>query len=208
MPKITAVIFDIGNVLIGWQPETFYDSVIGTKNRKRMFSEVNLHGMNERVDLGAEFKKTIYDTAEQYPNWGDEIRLWYDRWIEMAQPTIGHSVKLLRALRGKDIPVFALSNFGIGSFDYAKSVYPYLVEFDRSYISGHMGLTKPDPEIYHRVEQDCGLAPEVLLFADDRLENIKAADARGWQTHHFENPQGFADRLVAEGLLTASEARA
>ncbi len=207
MKKIQAVVFDIGNVLIGWQPEQFYDGVIGPEKRKQMFAEVDLHGMNERVDLGENFTKTIYETAEEYPKWRDEIRLWHDRWIEMAQPAFDHSVKLLRALRSKDIPVFALSNFGIGSFEYAKTIYGFLDEFDRFYVSGYMGITKPSAEIYQQLEEDSGVSPADLLFADDRLDNIQAADARGWQTHHFDAPQGFADRLVAEGLLSEAEAK-
>jgi 2-haloacid dehalogenase len=69
-----------------------------------------------------------------------------------------------------------------------------------------MKLTKPSPAIYAAVEADCGFAPEALLFADDRAENIDAAAMRGWQTHHFTGPQAWADRLVAAGLLTPQEA--
>ncbi|SFR35709.1 HAD family hydrolase [Litoreibacter janthinus] len=203
---IKAVIFDIGNVLLEWQPERFYDSAIGEDRRKAMFAEVDLHGMNDKVDLGAPFKETIYGAAENYPKWRNEIRMWHDHWIEMASPTIDHSVKLLRALRSKGIPVFALSNFGIGSFDYAETVYSYLGEFDRRYISGHMQVIKPDPKIYQMVEDDCELAPESLLFADDRADNIEMAQSRGWKTHLFETPQGWADCLVLHGLLTADEA--
>lgn len=208
MSRIEAVIFDIGNVLIEWQPERYYDRVIGEERRRRMFAEVDLHGMNERVDLGGDFTATIYETAEAYPEWREEIRMWRDNWIELAAPLIPHSLKLMRALRARGVPVHALTNFGIGSFDYAIPFYPWLDEFDRRYISGHMKVTKPNPLIYHMVEQDCGVAPSALLFADDRQDNIRAAEARGWNAHLFEGPQGWADRLVAEGLLTEEEARA
>ncbi|MGL4310978.1 MAG: HAD family hydrolase [Paracoccaceae bacterium] len=202
---VQAVIYDIGNVLIEWQPERLYDAVIGQAARERMFAALDLHGMNELIDKGAPFRETIYDWADRNPEWGDEIRMWHDRWIEMASPTIPQSLALLRALRGKGVPVFALSNFGIGSFDYALTHYPFLNEFDRKYISGHMRVTKPDPEIYRMVEADCGIAPAGLLFVDDRADNIAAAQARGWQAHLFVGPAGWAARLVAEGLLTASE---
>ncbi|MDP7150478.1 MAG: HAD-IA family hydrolase, partial [Paracoccaceae bacterium] len=99
-----------------------------------------------------------------------------------------------------------LTNFGIQSFDYAQTQYPFLAEFDRRYISGHMGVIKPDPRIYEMLEADCGIAPQALLFADDRQDNIDMARSRGWQVHLFEGPQGWADRLVAHGLLTKSEA--
>ena len=203
---IDAVIFDIGNVLIEWQPERFYDRVIGEARRREMFAEVDLHGMNDRVDLGEDFTQTIYDCADANPKWRDEIRMWHDHWIELAQPAIPHSVKLLRTLRAKGVPVYALTNFGIGSFDYAKTQYDFLDEFDRAYVSGHMKVIKPDPKIYQMVEEDCGVPPDRLLFADDRADNIAAAEARGWNGHLFEGPQGWAERLVTEGLLTAEEA--
>ena len=69
-----------------------------------------------------------------------------------------------------------------------------------------LALAKPDAAIYEAVERDGGVAPQALLFADDRLDNIEAAQARGWQTHLFEGPEGFAERLVAEGLLSPAEA--
>ncbi|MBT8475851.1 MAG: HAD family phosphatase [Alphaproteobacteria bacterium] len=208
MPNVDAVIFDIGNVLIEWQPERYYDRVIGEDRRRAMFAEVDLHGMNDEVDRGGDFRGVIYETAEAYPEWRAEIRMWHDNWIELAQPPIAPSIALLRALRGKRVPVFALTNFGIGSFDYAITQYPFLGEFDRHYISGHMGVIKPEVEIYAMVEADCGVAPGALLFTDDRIDNIHAAEARGWQTHHFDGPAGWATRLVTEGLLTAEEARA
>ena len=205
--SIEAVIFDIGNVLIEWQPERHYDARIGEARRKAMFAEVDLHGMNDLVDKGGPFKETIYNTAAKYPDWEAEIRLWHDEWIHMASPPIDHSLHLLRSLRTKGVPVFALTNFGIESFAFAETQYGFLREFDRRYISGHMGVIKPDAEIYQRVEVDCGIAPEALLFADDRIDNIEAASARGWQTHLFEGPQGWADTLVSHNLLTEDEAQ-
>ncbi|MDP7150477.1 MAG: HAD family phosphatase, partial [Paracoccaceae bacterium] len=100
-----AVIFDIGNVLIEWQPERYYDRTIGSARRKKMFATVDLHGMNDKVDLGGHFTDTIYATAEAYPEFRAEIRDWHDNWIQLAAPVIDHSVRLLRALRAKGVPV-------------------------------------------------------------------------------------------------------
>ncbi len=205
---VQAVVFDIGNVLIEWQPERHYDRAIGEDRRRAMFAAVDLHAMNDRVDQGENFGQMVCECAASYPEWHDEIMLWHDDWLHMASPAIPHSVSLLRNLRCRDVPVFALSNFGIETFDIAKPVYPFLTEFDRSYISGHMGVTKPDAQIYAMVEADCGLPPESLLFADDRADNIDTATSRGWQTHLFDGPQAWAGRLVAEGLLNEEEARA
>lgn len=207
MPDVKAVIFDIGNVLIEWQPERFFDSVIGPDRRRAMFDAIDLHAMNDAVDRGAHFTETVHAMAHANPDWRDEVLMWHDRWIDMASPAIDHSVRLLRALRSNGVPVFALTNFGIQTFQIAEPVYPFLTEFDRRYISGHMGVIKPDIRIYEMVEEDCGLDPSGLLFADDRTDNINIAAARGWQTHLFDGPQGWADRLVAAGLLTQEAAQ-
>ncbi|MEP5194363.1 MAG: HAD-IA family hydrolase [Roseobacter sp.] len=204
--KPEAVIFDIGNVLIEWQPERFYDAEIGEERRRTMFEAVDLHWMNERVDRGENFTDTIYATAEEYPVWRDEIRMWHDRWIELATPVIDHSVRLKQALQAKGIPVFSLTNFGIQSYAYAATHYPFLNTFDLDFISGHLAVTKPDPAIYQIVEEKSGLSGASILFADDRTDNISAAQALNWQTHLFEGPQGWADRLVSAGLLSESEA--
>ncbi|MGR3495463.1 HAD family hydrolase [Citreimonas sp.] len=202
-----AVIFDIGNVLIEWQPERYYDRVIGEDARRAMFAEVDLHGMNDHVDRGGDFRDTIYAWADRHPDWAEAIRMWHDNWLELAQPRIDHSVRLLRALRANGVPVFALTNFGIGTWAVATPEFDFLSEFDRTYVSGHMGVIKPEPEIYERVEADCGLPPQALLFTDDKPDNIAAANARGWLTHLFTGSDGWAQRLVVEGLLTTEQAR-
>jgi 2-haloacid dehalogenase len=112
----------------------------------------------------------------------------------------------MKALQARGVPVFSLTNFGIETYDIAAQRYPFLRAFDRDFISGHMRCIKPEPVIYQMLEEACGVAPEALLFADDRPENIDAAQARSWQTHLFEGPQGWADRLVASGLLTKDDA--
>ena len=204
--SVDLVIFDIGNVLIEWQPERYYDATIGRARREAMFAEVDLHAMNDIIDRGGDFRETIYQTADRFPDWSDEIRLWHDDWIELAKPAIPHSVRLLRALRQSGVQVHALTNFGIGTFDFAATRYDFLNEFDMRFVSGHMGVIKPDPRIYEMVEETCGHAPGSILFTDDRADNIAAARARGWNTHLFEGPQGWAERLVAEGLLAKDAA--
>ncbi len=202
---VEAVVFDIGNVLIEWNPERFYDAEIGPDRRRALFDAVDLHAINERVDQGENFRQTIYDAADSHPDHGDHIRLWHDRWIEMASPAIDRSVQALRALRANGVPVYALSNFGVETFAQAQEVYDFLHEFDRPYISGHLREIKPYARIYEILELDSGTAPGALLFADDRADNIAAAAARGWQTHLFDGPEGWIDRLIAEGLLTRDQ---
>ena len=205
--SVDAVVFDIGNVLIEWQPERYYDSVIGEARRRAVFETVDLHAMNDRVDRGENIRDVVYETAELYLEMRDDIRIWNDHWIEMASPAIPHSVRLLRALRANGVPVFALTNFGVETFALAQTKYDFLSEFDRAYVSGAMKVIKPDADIYARLEADCGIAPEHLLFTDDRADNIEAAATRGWQTHLFEGARGWAARLVEAGLLSEEDAK-
>lgn len=201
-----AVVFDIGNVLIEWQPERFFDAQIGEDKRRALFGAIDLHAMNDRVDSGENFTAVLHETAALHPEFKAELDIWHDRWIDMASPAIDHSVRLMAALQARGVPVFSLTNFGIETYVIAAKRYAFLRAFDRDFISGHMGVIKPDPPIYEMLEQGSGLAGADLLFTDDRIDNINAAAARGWQTHLFEGAQGWADRLVAEGLLSPQEA--
>ncbi len=205
--NVQAVVFDIGNVLIEWNPERFYDARIGATRREALFDEDDLHPVNLEVDRGADLHAEIETLAAAHPDWTTEIRWWRDDWLKMAAPAIDQSIRLLRALRRRQIPVFALSNFGIPPFEIAEAAYPFLNEFDHRWISGHMGLIKPDPAIYAALEAESGVAPRHLLFTDDRPENIAAAHARGWQTHLFDGAAGLAQCLLTRGLLSEDEAQ-
>jgi 2-haloacid dehalogenase len=198
-----AVIFDIGNVLIEWNPERFYDARIGPARRAAFMDQVPIGAANLAIDAGAPFYQTLADLAAAHTEWAREIMWWHDDWRLMVDPVIDASVALLRDLRARGVSVFALTNFGRETYDYALTQFDFLNEFDRAYVSGRLGMIKPDPMIYAHVEADCGIAPNLLLFADDRADNIAAAARRGWRTHQFEGANGFRARLRAEGLLGA-----
>ncbi len=202
-----AVVFDIGNVLMNWDPEGFYDRAIGRVARTRMFHEVPLHEMNAQIDAGAPWHATVEETARAHRRWSRDILSWRDQWGEMASPLIEESVAILRTLREQGVPVFALTNFGRETFAEARRIHPALTEFDGAVVSGHVGMVKPDPGIYEVLERKSGIAPEALFFTDDRPENIEAAAARGWRTHLFEGAQGLRRRLAEEGLLPPEQAR-
>lgn len=204
--KPRAIVHDIGRVLIHWDPQGFYDREIGPEARARLFAEVDLEGMNLSIDNGAPWRETVHATAEIHPEWAGAIRLWHARWLEMASPAIDHSVRLMRALRARGVPVYALTNFGRESFAFARTRYDFFNEFDGMVVSGEHGVMKPAPRIYELVEEMTGLAGDALLFVDDNEDNIAAALARGWKAHLFEDSVGWAARLVEEGLLPEEDA--
>lgn len=206
MLRPQAVIFDIGNVLIGWQPEDWYDRRIGKPRREAFFAEVPIHAVNVEIDRGAAFLGSLQALADQHPDWAEEILCWHHSWLQMVHPVIEGSVATLRALKAKGIAVHALTNFGDETFEIALAAFPFLHDFDRAFVSARLGLIKPEPAIYAAVEQGTGLPGAALLFTDDKPENIEAAAARGWKTHLFTGWRPWAERLVAEGLLTEKEA--
>ncbi|MGY6634556.1 MAG: HAD-IA family hydrolase [Alkalilacustris sp.] len=196
-----AVVWDIGNVLVGWDPHRVYDRAIGPEARLRLFSEVDLDAMNLEVDRGRALAEAVAERADHHPEHAAHIRLWQTLWSEMFGPVLAPSVAALRALKRAGVPVFALSNFGRETFAIAEASHGFLRLFDRRFLSGELGTLKPEPAIYAALEAATGLAGPALLFADDRADNIAAAAARGWRTHHFTEPAGWTARLVAEGLL-------
>ena len=201
------IVFDIGMVLVEWHPERVYDARIGREAREKLFAETSLHEMNKLIDLGGHSREVAYAHAEEFPDWADEIRAWHDDWLSMLSPDIPGSAALLRTLKAKGVKVVALTNFGWNTLELAMATYPVLTEFDDMFVSGRLGVIKPDPAIYEHVERGTGLSGDRLVFADDSLANVEAARARGWIAHHFKEPKGWADVLVAEGFLTETEAR-
>ena len=199
-PKV--VVFDIGNVLLEWRPERLYARLIPDADRREaFFEETQIQEMNLEVDRGAPFKEHIYAHAAKHPKYEGLIRAWHDNWIEMASPAIEGSVRLLRTLKSRGVRTAALSNFGVESFDYACTVYPFLTEFDVPVISGREETIKPEPRIYEILEERTGLLGQDILFVDDSAKNVAAARARFWQAAIFVSPQLFGRQLQARNLI-------
>lgn len=198
---IEAVVLDIGNVLLKWNPEPFYETLLGQARKEALFAQVDLYAMNLRVDRGEDLRDVVYTTADQHPEWRDEIRHWHDSWLNFVHGDIALSVQLMEQLQVRGVPVFSLTNFGLGPYELARPHYPFLSAFDHDFISGALKAIKPEPQIYEALEQTTGVAAQNLLFTDDSLPNIQAAQARGWNTHHFTGPEGWLARLQTEGLI-------
>ena len=200
---VEAVVWDIGNVLGVWDPEGYYDRRLGAARRAAFFAESGIEAVNLEVDRGAPARETIHAHAEAHPEWAEEIRLWFDDWAEMFREPVPGSAELFAEVKATGIRVLALSNFGAETFEIAQELHPVLRDFDELYVSAHLKLVKPDAAIYAALEEGSGLAGDALIFADDKPENIAAAEARGWKGHVFEGAAGWRARLRAEGVLPA-----
>jgi 2-haloacid dehalogenase len=205
----TAMVFDIGRVLIGWEPERLYERLIpDAEVRARFFREICPPEWNDAFDRGRPMPQGVAEDAARHPDHAPLILAWWERWREMIGPEIPGSVACLRALKRKGVPVYGLTNFAAETFVIAQEMFPFLTEFDAVVVSAHVRFNKPEPAIYAALEAAVPEAPGALFFADDKAENVAAAEARGWTGHVFTTPEGLQRALIGHGLLTADEIEA
>ena len=198
----TAVVFDIGEVLLRWDPHRAYADLIPDADaRTAFFDTCGMWEMNLDIDRGAPFRGRVEEQAARHPEQRDLILAWADRWADMAYDLIPGSWTTLRALRSQGTPVFALSNFGVETFEIAERLYPDLTEFDARFISGHRKVIKPDAAFYEMLETETGFSGEEIIFFDDRQANIDAAKARGWQAHLFTSSEAMTTTLIDKRIL-------
>jgi len=200
--SIENVIFDIGNVLIRWQPERLYRTLFANDETiEAFFSETGLLARNIELDRGEPFATGLADLAAQHPHHAEALHAFNHRWPETLAGEIPETVAMLEQIRAARIPNFAITNFSREKFDIALAMYPFLNGFDDIVVSADVGIVKPDLDIFRVLLKRQNLDPERSLFIDDNAENIAAAEALGLVTHHFADPQVLRQDLVARGLL-------
>ncbi|MEO0812242.1 MAG: HAD family phosphatase [Myxococcota bacterium] len=186
MAAIEHVIFDLGGVLIDWNPRYLYRKLIGSEAEiERFLSEVCPPEWNALHDAGQPFAKGIADAIERHPHDAPLIRAYFDRWPEMLGGVIEDTLALLERVKARAQPVFALTNWSAETFPWALRRYPFLSDFDSILVSGEHGLAKPDPEIFELARRRFDVDPARTLFIDDSLPNVESAKRLGFQVHHF-----------------------
>lgn len=201
MPIPRAVVFDVGNVLVGWRPEDVYARLIPDEaERAALFARVDFDAMNLRGDRDGRLADEVAALAARHPADAAHIIAWHENWEEMFSPPIPDSFALLAALQAAGVRTVALTNFAADTWEKAGRIFPALAGFDVAVVSGREGTIKPERRIYEILEARTGLSGADLFFTDDKAENIAAAAARGWRTHLFEGPQGLGAALREAGL--------
>ncbi len=195
---IRAIIFDLGGVLIDWNPRYVYREVFDTEEKMEWFlSNVCNMDWNEQQDAGYPISKAVEEKVSDFPAWEKEIRVYYDRWTEMLREPIEGTVAILQELKNRrDLKLFALTNWSAELFPYAISKYGFLQLFDGIVVSGEEKLKKPDPEIFKRLLERYSLMPGEVIFIDDSLKNIHAARSLGMKSIHFRSPEQLRDELL------------
>ena len=196
------VVFDLGGVLIDWNPRYLYRKIFDTEEAVEQFlDEICTPEWNAEQDGGRPFAEGTALLCAQYPEHADAIRAYDERWNEMVVGAIEPTVRLLERLAEHGHLLYALTNWSAEKFPPMRERFPFLDLFDYILVSGEVNLKKPDPEIYRRLLERIDHPPANCLFIDDNLPNIEAAAALGFHTVHFQNPQQLAARLEGYGLL-------
>jgi HAD superfamily hydrolase (TIGR01509 family) len=196
------VVFDIGNVLVRWNPRYLYRKVFDDEERMERFLSTAL-GMDfvSHTDVVEDFAAAVAARAKSFPEFAKELHMFHERWIETLGEPIEENVALLRRLRASGKPVYALSNFAHETFALAERKHDFLSEFDDRVISGHVGFVKPDAGIYEILFKRAGRQPSELLFIDDSPPNVRASESLGMPAIHFTSGVNLEKELVARGAL-------
>lgn len=195
------VVFDIGNVLVRWDPRNLYRKVFDDEGLMERFLATALApDFIRRTDIEPDFAAAIEERAQAFPEFADAVRLFDARWLETLGAPIEENVALLRRLRAQGRPVHALSNFAADKFALTEVMHGFLNEFDTRIVSGHVGVAKPDRGIYEILFEHAGQKPHELLFIDDALANVRAAEALGMGAIHYTPEVDLADELIARGV--------
>jgi 2-haloacid dehalogenase len=199
---IEAVVFDLGGVLIDWDPRYLYRTLFDDERSMEAFlSTVTTPEWNEQQDLGRSFADGIAELADTFPQHADLIAAYRTRWDEMLAGEIAGATDLLAELLEAAVPLYALTNWSAETFPIARQRFPWLGRFRGVIVSGEEGIGKPDPRIFELVLSRFGLRAERTLFVDDRQVNLAAAERCGFRTVSFSSTEQLRAHLVAEGLL-------
>jgi len=202
MIGIDTVVFDLGEVLIPWNPRSLYRKVFADEaEMERFLGEVCTHAWNVQQDGGRSIADGTALLIEQFPHQEALIRAFYDRWSEMLGEAVEGSVRLVHELKARGHRLLALTNWSAETFPRARPRYPVLDEFEGIVVSGQEGLTKPDPRIYQLLCERYRVLPAQALFIDDSLANVLGARAVGMTAIQFHSPAQTREELVEMGLL-------
>lgn len=199
----TAVIFDVGNVLYGWDPDSFLVRQIpDDAARLKFIEDIDLYAWHDSLDAGRPYAEAAAELNEKFPEYADLIAAWSARFGETITGPVPGVHAIVEALDETRVPLFAITNFSADFWPpFRAKEEAFFARFRDIVVSGEVRLLKPDPAIYYLALDRFRLRPAEALFVDDRAINVAAALGVGMRAHLFTNAADLAARLGAEGLL-------
>lgn len=202
-PPIEAVVFDLGGVLLDWNPRHLYRKLFDDEREmERFLSEVCTMEWHDAHDRGKSFEASCVELTADFPEQAELIMAWGRRSEEMVDGPIEDTVEILRELCDAGVPCYALTNMEAETYPLRVKRFPFLSWFNGSVVSGFEGISKPDPGIFRRLLSRFDLNPGSTLFIDDAERNVRAASSIGIRTHQFTTAAALRRVLDEAGLLT------
>jgi len=201
--NINTVIFDLGGVLISWDPKRLYRKIFEEEEKMDWFLE-NVCDMpwNEEQDAGRSLAEATVTKIQEYPEYAEYIKAYYSRWEEMLGGPIEETVEVLAALsKNPSIRLLALTNWSAETFPIAIERYDFLGLFEGIVVSGVEKTRKPFADIYHLLLDRYNVIPSEAIFIDDNERNVQAAKGLGIGGIHFKTAQSLKSELNQRGIL-------
>ncbi|HVM99526.1 MAG TPA: HAD family phosphatase [Caulobacteraceae bacterium] len=200
--SVRGVVFDVGNVIVRWDPRTLYSKIFpDAADRDWFLANVCTMVWHMRHDAGVPFAENRVALIERFPEHEAAIVAWETRWWEMFSGAIAETEVAIEAMAERGVPMVGLTNMASSTKDGTFAMSPAFRRLSHIVVSGDVGLAKPDPRIFRLAAEKAGLAPAELLFVDDSQANIDAAAAIGFDVHRFDDPAALRPALAVRGLL-------
>jgi len=196
------VVFDIGNVLVHWEPRALYRKIFASEDQVEWFiANVCNHDWNVEQDRGRSFADAVIEATARFPEHAEAIAAYDLRWHETVLGPIDGTVAILAELKARGTPLYAITNFNQDKFKETLERFAFLGAFRDIVVSGDERVIKPDPAIYRLLLQRNGLKAGDCVFIDDSLKNVTGAQAVGMKAIHFTTPEALRAALAGMGLL-------
>jgi 2-haloacid dehalogenase len=197
------IIFDLGGVLIDWNPRYLYRKIFKTEEEITWFlNNICTSDWNDQQDAGRSFEDATLELVSRHPEWETAIRAWYGRWQETIIGSIPGTVDILRRLReNPSYRLYALTNWSAESFPWALDNFEFLHWFEGIVVSGTEKTRKPFADFYQILFDRYHVKAEEALFIDDNIKNIDGAHAIGLPAIHFQNSEQLRQALIVRGIL-------
>jgi len=189
--RVAGVIWDLGNVLIDWDPRAAVAAGLGAAEADRFFEGFDFDTWNHACDAGLPWAEALARLERDHPEWLAHGRAYFDHFPASMVGEHAGTVALVRELHAAGVPQVGLTNFSADLWPHAPAMFDFLGLLDDVVVSGAEGVAKPDPEIYRRAAARCGLPPDSLVVVDDKRVNVVGAEALGMRGLVFAD----ADRL-------------
>jgi 2-haloacid dehalogenase len=199
---IDAVVWDIGGVLLEWEPRLLYRELFDDHDEmERFLDRVCTPAWHEALDRGVPYEEACGELAERHPEYAEMIWAWGRRREEMIVGPIDAGIAILRAVKERGVPCYALTNMESDTYPARAERYEFFGWFDGTVVSAFERVVKPEPEIFRVLLDRFGLSASSTLMIDDSERNIETARSLGMQTVHFQSPPQLRAALTRLGLL-------